>query len=637
MKYHVILAAVLCSAAGVVSAASFCNGATQVTESQACTINADTDAEGMLIIAGLTNVRNGAMPELLTYLQTLRDLDDTPARARSRTNTTLTGLMEVRPVQFFDNLVVLVVSTALLRSGDENLSVSLSDYEKELNKILAGLTENTVPQGLEEFRVNIKKITTAQLEVSQRLNFNSADPNDLRFDEQWSLHEKGIKAETAWTRLAIIPDSELPSVTVAVIDEQLNSHHPELKDTGMQDGCDLTIQTQQPFECPPVQSDSSGHGTSVAGVIAAATNNIDGVAGATYRGLGRGNIAKILPVQMDFSTQCTSALLSALRFAVDPEHETKNKVGLWNLTGNGPSGGTKYRPAKGAKVINMSFSFDGCSEATGMLIDRIAHHFPDVLLVNAVKNDYRDLDKEDEVVREYPASYKKPTNAAFDNLLTVTYSDLDRSIQGNYGNISVDIAAPGTNDLPFLASDRPGSSFAAPLVSSTAAVLMSLAPDWGFAKIREYIMKSRNTDFEHAWNEEWSNGGLLDMDAATKPPVRFKASAPGAITAGTVWTVGTSRRINWARTFNPKVGTISLCNKMKLEAQYQDDAGNWPMDWQSLVTGTVDTGDAAGGGKTVMVPSWNLESDERRSARVRLRCKETQLFTVSDTFTVKKN
>lgn len=144
-------------------------------------------------------------------------------------------------------------------------------------------------------------------------------------------------------------------------------------------------------------------------------------------------------------------------------------------------------------------------------------------------------------------------------------------------------------------------------------------------------------DDEDNWDYKWSKGGILDMDAATKPPVKFKESGNGAITDATRWTVGTSGRINWTRTFSPQVSGASLCGKLRLEAQYQDDADNWPANWNSLVSGTVNTGSGTSSGKTVTVPSLGLSSGDTRSARVRLRCDGTQLFTVSKVFTVKKN
>lgn len=93
------------------------------------------------------------------------------------------------------------------------------------------------------------------------------------------------------------------------------------------------------------------------------------------------------------------------------------------------------------------------------------------------------------------------------------------------------------------------------------------------------------------------------------------------------------RIIKWTRTFDPKVNGNSVCGTLRLEAQYQDDAGSWPADWKSLKSGVVDTPDDRA---KVTVKPWGLTSGDKRSARVRLRCEGTQLFTVSEIFTVEK-
>jgi len=104
-----------------------------------------------------------------------------------------------------------------------------------------------------------------------------AASNDPYFARQWGLHK--IKAEQAWTT------STGTGAVVAVIDSGIDLSHPDLaanvlsapdadfvdRDGGCAKG-DKTCSNDGP-------QDEYGHGTHVAGIIAAVTNNGTGVAG----------------------------------------------------------------------------------------------------------------------------------------------------------------------------------------------------------------------------------------------------------------------------------------------------------------------------------------------------------------------
>jgi thermitase len=90
-------------------------------------------------------------------------------------------------------------------------------------------------------------------------------PNDPDFDKQWALRKVG--ALCAWDRT-----TGSAEVIVAVVDSGVDPTHPDLVDRLRTDGYDFVDNDSDP-------RDENGHGTHVAGIVAAVLNNNEGVAG----------------------------------------------------------------------------------------------------------------------------------------------------------------------------------------------------------------------------------------------------------------------------------------------------------------------------------------------------------------------
>lgn len=133
--------------------------------------------------------------------------------------------------------------------------------------------------------------------VPDRLNKPQADPNDTEYTKQWDLYEAkaGMNVPGAWST------STGSGVTVAVIDTGYVAHtdvaanivagYDFISDTAVSvdgDGRDSNPADPGDYyaanECGSgiPASDSSWHGTHVAGTIAAVTNNNKGIAGIAY-------------------------------------------------------------------------------------------------------------------------------------------------------------------------------------------------------------------------------------------------------------------------------------------------------------------------------------------------------------------
>ncbi|MEU9290605.1 S8 family serine peptidase [Streptomyces sp. NPDC048275] len=256
--------------------------------------------------------------------------------------------------------------------------------------------------------------------VPDRLNTPKADPNDTEYAKQWDLFEStaGMNVPGAWTT------ATGSGVTVAVIDTGYVTHsdlaanivagYDFISDTAVSvDGNGRDSNPADPGdyyaanECGSgiPASDSSWHGTHVAGTIAAVTNNSKGIAGIAYG-------AKISPVRV--LGKCggyDSDIIDAITWA---------------------SGGTVSGvPANAnvAKVINMSLGGDGaCSSATQSAITAAVNRGTTVVVAAGNEND--------NVANHSPGNCGNVISVAATNRTGAKAS------YSNYGSL-VDISAPG--------------------------------------------------------------------------------------------------------------------------------------------------------------------------------------------------
>jgi subtilisin family serine protease len=156
-------------------------------------------------------------------------------------------------------------------------------------------------------------------------------PNDVAWPGQWGLRTVGLPA--AWDRTR-----GSSRVVVAVVDTGVDATHPDLHGAVLP-GLDLVNGDSDP-------SDDHGHGTAVAGIIAARTNNVEGMAGVCWS-------CSILPVKvLDADGLGDSSLIAAgIVRAVDAGAD------VVNLSLGGPAGGqalddaVAYAGSKGVLVV----------------------------------------------------------------------------------------------------------------------------------------------------------------------------------------------------------------------------------------------------------------------------------------------
>ncbi len=293
------------------------------------------------------------------------------------------------------------------------------------------------------------------------------EPNDPRMIgpdpanwEQWGLQK--IDAAGAWDVTQGSPD-----IKIAIIDSGVNDNHKDLKGK---------VVDSVNFSCDKGTDDYHGrtanfigHGTLVAGIAAAVTNNNEGIAGIGFN-------TSILNVKV-MGEKCEGVNALDLKRAID-----------WSVQA-------------GAKVINLSI--DGGLIAYNPFVDSAiqnAWNSGVVIVVSAGNNS--------------SSQYSFP--AAYNNVISVaaTNKNDDKVDTSNYGNW-VSVAAPGLNIIGPCAGNNAAycsannTSVAAPFVSGLAALIWAQhagEPDFDQHDVKNLIEST--ADKIPGTGTYWANGRI---------------------------------------------------------------------------------------------------------------------------------
>jgi type VII secretion-associated serine protease mycosin len=289
--------------------------------------------------------------------------------------------------------------------------------------------------------------------------------NDSQRKRQWALSHLG--AEKVWRK------SKGKGAVVAVIDTGVWAKHPDLKGRVLK-GWDF-------IESDSSAGDRNGHGTHVAGVVAATANNRRGIAGLAPS-------AKILPVR------------------------------VLNAAGSGNTAtvarGIRYAVRKGADVINLS----------------LAGEFSDAQLSSAISYARRKNVVVVAAAGNRGCSARTTYPAAYPGVIGVGAMQRNGAI-APYSNCGpyVDLVAPGSGiqstmirqpslSMPCAYGKTycmlDGTSMASPHVAAAAAILVSRSKNRLRAtKIRQ-ILSTRTTDIGAPGYDTSSGFGRLNVQRA---------------------------------------------------------------------------------------------------------------------------
>jgi len=309
--------------------------------------------------------------------------------------------------------------------------------------------------------------------------YSSSNSWGQGYDDMWGL--KKIAAEQAWDITEGSAD-----IVVAIIDTGLDSNHPDLSaniwinedeipGNGIDDdgngyvddvrGWDFAYSDNNPY-------DGHGHGTHCAGIIAAATDNGQGIAGVSWH-------SRVMAVKGldDGGSGYISSLVDAIKYAAD----------------------------NGARVLSNSWGGSGASQ---VLEDAVAYAVEKgCVVVAAAGNDNADA------MGVTPANIK--------DAITVASSDhYDKKSDFSNWGMKIDIAAPGGDsnseagsnhcerNILSLCSENTdmydddksviggiyyrarGTSMACPYVSGVAALILARHPELNNEEVRQVLRRS---------------------------------------------------------------------------------------------------------------------------------------------------
>ncbi len=241
------------------------------------------------------------------------------------------------------------------------------------------------------------------------------NPDDPQLSNQWGLY--AVEAFAAWG----IEEGD-PSVVVGVIDTGIDYMHPDLHDNiwineaekngieGKDDdgngyiddiyGYDFADNDVDPM-------DKAGHGTHVAGIIAAVTGNGQGIAGSAPG-------VRLMPLKVEPDSEegfAEADIIEAMEYAQE----------------------------KGVHIFNCSYGSSASSEIEYGIIQELVRY--NTILVCAAGNDGLNND--------LPENGNYPSDYDLDNIISVAASNDTGSLDSlsNYGKVSVDLMAPGVDIL----------------------------------------------------------------------------------------------------------------------------------------------------------------------------------------------
>ncbi|MFL5763155.1 MAG: S8 family serine peptidase [Bacteroidia bacterium] len=278
-------------------------------------------------------------------------------------------------------------------------------------------------------------------------------PNDPGYSSQWGLTM--INAANAWTYF-----SSGSNITVAIVDDAIERTHPDLapnlwvntgdnNSNGIDDDGNGYIDDKNGYDVgsndnnPDPPTTAYDHGTHVAGIVGARSNNSTGVASIGF----------------SVKLMCVKSTSSATSVT------------------NGYDG-IVYAAVNHARVINMSWGGTGSSVTAQNIVD-YAYSQGCILVAAAGNSDVN--------TPFYPAAYNNVIAVA------ATTSTDQKASFSNYGTW-VDVSAPGYNIYSTFVSagygNKSGTSMASPMVAGLCGLMLSLNPGLSQADVTNCLLST---------------------------------------------------------------------------------------------------------------------------------------------------
>lgn len=333
---------------------------------------------------------------------------------------------------------------------------------------------------------------------------------NLKWDDD--LKNGDIDAPDAWDVYNSESTAGGQPVIIAVLDTGVDFRHPDLAGrmwrnpgeipgdgvdndgNGFADdvhGIDLVHKDGEPMD-----DSETGHGTHVAGILAAQANNGQGSVGVT-----------------SFSK---NILVMAVKF-LDKSGEGYLSDAILGL---------EYAIENGAKISNNSWGAANVAFAAWQLFNKVMQAVAeqDHLFVGAAGNAGKDIDQDSNI----PCSFTTPTImcvSAFEG----NEGNPDLPSWANTGVVSVDMFAPGADIYSLQPDDRAetysGTSMAVPHVSGAAALLKSFRPNLNATELTQLLYNGMEGELN--WVEKAVHGGRLNIfNSISSAKTQYQAPVP---------------------------------------------------------------------------------------------------------------
>ena len=364
--------------------------------------------------------------------------------------------------------IIVKVKTGTKNSAIQSVEKKYSiKSKKQLDQKLDIVKFDNNKYSMNEMLLNLNNdLNIEYAEPNYISKISSSPENEPDFSKMWGLYNtisKGIdiNASAAWKI-----STGNSNIVVGIIDSGIDYNHKDLKDNiwinnkeipnnRIDDDKNGYVDDYNGWNFAYGDNDSyddDSHGTHVSGTIAASSNGI-GIVGVAPT-------VKIMPLKAaDYKGDLyNSDIISAIQY------------------------GTR----KGVKIFNCSFGTENFSQAEYDVIKS-----SNALFMCAAGNGdvYKNGLNNDGNVKFYPASFD------LSNIISVGSIDKNGYLStfSNYGAVSVDIAAPGSDiysTVPGGYSYKSGTSMATPHVTGVAALVLSANMDLSPIDIKNRILKN---------------------------------------------------------------------------------------------------------------------------------------------------
>jgi subtilisin len=324
-----------------------------------------------------------------------------------------------------------------------------------------------------------------------------------RLQQQTTWNVQRVEAPQAWA----LTNGRGQGQKVLIIDSGVSTSHPDLSPAVVQ-ACDGSNGL-----------DTYGHGTQVAGIVAAVDNTV--------------GIIGVAPSVQLWSSKDGNSVPNAAYTAC----------------------GVQFGRTNGTFAINISSSLTPTTALTDQI--KAAYHQNGLIVVAAAGNNNG-------------GAVTYPANMA--EVIAVTATDIN-NVRGSFAAIgsALELSAPGVSVTTTCLGSNPycpvsGTSFAAPHVAAAAAILKAHEPSWTNAQIRQRLKD--HALYLGAWNHYGAGLLRIHTAATAPPPLQVSISGPNS------WSTGSN--LSWTASASGGNGTYSYQWSERID--HQD---GWSCDYQT--------------------------------------------------------